>query len=533
MKLPSLLLVIVFVSVSSSAIPPGSTIDIKHYVFTIELNDSTDVIYGDAIVHLSVVKATSEIELDLMEKMSAGKGMAVSALYVDERKVAFVHRNGKLVATLEQPVAAGSNLRLQIHYSGIPADGLIIGKNKYGDRTFFGDNWPNRARHWLPVVDHPADKATVEFKVIAPPFYEAIANGLKVEESFLDKRRKLTHWREDVALPTKVMVIGVARFAIQYAGKINDIPVEHWVYPQNRKEGFGDYSAASRILEFFVRQIGPYPYKKLANVQSKTMYGGMENASNIFYFENSVNGKADHNDLIAHEIAHQWFGDSASEIDWHHVWLSEGFATYFAHLYNEFVLGPEQRARAMLADRKTIAAFHKQKVLPVVFETLPRNLLEILSPNSYQKGSWVLHMLRHQVGDTAFFRGVRQYYKEYQQSNAATGDFQRVMEQASARDLSGFFRQWLYTPGHPVLEASWLYNERSKEIEIVVNQVQNGNIFRFPLEIEVESGSGEKKLEKIEISEKTGKYSIKYDKKPVQMRLDPYVNLLLEGDFKN
>src|SRR5204862_717351 len=191
------------------------------------------------------------------------------------------------------------------------------------------------------------------------PQYEVIGNGIKIEESLLSAKQKLTHWHEAVDISTKVMVIGAARFAIQFVGEINNIPVESWVYPQNREEGFHDYAAAKKILDFFINHIGPYSYKKLANVQSKTKYGGMENASNIFYFENSVNGKADHESLLAHEIAHQWFGDSASETDWHHVWLSEGFATYFTNVYNEFTYGEDKRAADMAEDRKQVIAFYK------------------------------------------------------------------------------------------------------------------------------------------------------------------------------
>jgi aminopeptidase N len=259
----------------------------------------------------------------------------------------------------------------------------------------------------------------------------------------------------------------------------------------------------------------------------------MENASNIFYFENSVNGKGDHDNLLAHEIAHQWFGDSASELDWHHVWLSEGFATYFTHLYNESTYGPDKRASDMLKDRTTVTAFNKKNPLPVVFSDLPESLLDILSANSYQKGSWVLHMLRQQVGDDAFWRGIRQYYKEYQQSNALTSDFQRVMEQSSGQNLANFFKQWLYTPGHPVLKASWVYNEKARAIELTIAQSQSGEPFKFPLEIGITSPGNLKTVEKLEINAKTGKFSIRSDKKPQELQLDPAVKLLFEGSFMN
>jgi aminopeptidase N len=155
------------------------------------------------------------------------------------------------------------------------------------------------------------------------------------------------------------MVIGAARFAVRQTGVVNGFEVTSWVYPQNREEGFDSYKYAPKILDFFHTHIGPYSYKKLANVQSKTRYGGMENASNIFYFENSVATGAEAagnaskiEPLVAHEIAHQWFGNSASETDWHHVWLSEGFATYLTHLYFEFTYGRDRMTKDLRDDRK-------------------------------------------------------------------------------------------------------------------------------------------------------------------------------------
>ncbi|MDL5050110.1 hypothetical protein QQ054_29310 [Oscillatoria amoena NRMC-F 0135] len=197
--------------------------------------------------------------------------MTVNEVRVGNRQAIFVHKSNRLKILLPAEVPAGNEIHFTINYSGIPQDGLIISKNKFGDRTFFGDNWPDRARNWLPAIDHPYDKAKVEFIVVAPPHYDVIANGIQLEQSFLNNKQKLTHWREEVDIPTKVMVIGVARFTIRREGTVGTIPVESWVYPQNKDEGFTDYQPAVKVLDFFTRFIGPYPYEKLANVQSTTI----------------------------------------------------------------------------------------------------------------------------------------------------------------------------------------------------------------------------------------------------------------------
>src|SRR5690606_33381103 len=166
--------------------------------------------------------------------------------------------------------------------------------------------------------------------------------GARVEESDIEGDRRRTHTRSEVPIATKVMVIGVARFAVDHVREVNGIPVTSWVYPQDRDAGFSDYARAAAILDYFDSHIGPYPYLKLANVQSKTRYGGMENAGNIFYSEGSVTGTGRSEGTIAHEIAHQWFGDSVTEADWYHVWLSEGFATYFTLLWYEHAYGRDR-----------------------------------------------------------------------------------------------------------------------------------------------------------------------------------------------
>jgi aminopeptidase N len=458
---------------------PSEWVDVKQYAFTIELNDSTDVIRGTATISLLCKKNMTAFDLDLIGKNAEGKGMQVLAISSKGSMVKFTHQNDLIRITLS--AAQGEMITITIAYSGIPKDGLIISKNKFGDRTFFADNWPDRGRNWLPVIDHPADKAAVEFTVVAPLHYEIISNGIRIEESFLSKKQKLTRYSEDTEISTKVMVIGVARFAVQQAGVVNHIPVESWVYPQNRAEGFKDYSLAVDILDFFNSHIGPYSYKKLANVQSKTTFGGLENASAIFYFENSVTGKADHEGLIAHEIAHQWFGNSATEKDWPHVWLSEGFATYFAMLYAEFTHGDDKRKEEMTADRNQVLAFYKKEAIPVVNPTIT-SLMKILNANTYQKGSWVLHMLRREIGDQAFWAGIRSYYKKFQNSTALTSDLQQEMETASGKDLDTFFNQWIHKAGHPVIDGSWTYDEASKSIQLTIRQTQKDQIFNFTLE---------------------------------------------------
>ncbi|HTH57690.1 MAG TPA: M1 family aminopeptidase [Cyclobacteriaceae bacterium] len=528
MKRTSLILVFLFAAIagrSTDHYPKNEAIDVKHYHFFLEVNDSTNVIYGEASLSIFFKKSISIFSIDLATKDDKGKGMSVSEVSVNGLKLLYTHGNSKLKITLPSAAKANTTLTFKIVYRGEPIDGLVIGKNKFGDRGFFGDNWPDRAHHWLPVVDHPFDKSSVDFSVVAPMHYSVIANGVRVEESFLSEKRKLTRYHEEIPIPVKVMVVGIARFAMEVSGKVQGIPVESWVYPQNKSEGFFDYSVSAKVLDFFHTHIGEYSYKKLANVQSKTRFGGLENASAIFYFENSVTGKGNIEGLIAHETAHQWFGNSATERDWHHVWLSEGFATYFANLYLENAYGHDRLAEEEKKDRDQVVGYFAKNPAAVLDTTIT-DLMKLLSVNAYQKGGWVLHMLRHELGDQNFWKGIRTYYATYRNSNALTSDFEQIMEQASGADLSWFFNQWIYKAGHPKIVATWQYDQNAKTLSMEVTQAQTGSLFRFPLDIGVGA-----EVKTVAIDKKTQTFSFPMAEKPAQIGLDPNIWLLFEGSI--
>lgn len=501
---------------------PESKIDILNYSFNLQLSDASDTIIGKAAIKVRFLTNTDQLELDLTS-LAKGKGMIVTAVTRDLNQLSFVHENDKLVISVNQK--ASDTTSLVIYYKGIPADGLIIAKNKYGHRTFFADNWPNRGHNWIPCNDVPGDKAPVEFIITAPQHYQVVANGVQVEETNLDNNLRLTHWKEDVPLATKIMVIGVADFAVNLAGTVNCVPVFSWVYPEDRVKGFYDYALTVDILSYFMKNVGPYGYKKLANVQSKTTYGGLENANTIFYHENSITGDRKNESLLAHEVAHQWFGDMVTEKKFAHVWLSEGFATYFTILYFENKYGKDTAAQMRKKDRQEVIAFSKTDNAPVVNDEVT-NYMDLLSPNSYQKGGWVLHMLRHELGDSVFWKGIREYYSTYTGRNADTGDLQKIFEKVSGKKLETFFRQWLYTPGQPKLNITWK-TDKNKKLFITVKQEQVVS-FVFPLELKITGTSGKTRLEKLTINKKEETFILNSPETISSVVADPGVNLLCE-----
>ncbi|HVG12711.1 MAG TPA: M1 family metallopeptidase [Flavisolibacter sp.] len=476
-------------------------IDVQHYRYEIELSDASDAITGKAIITVKFLAEASQLQLDL-ESLEEEKGMMAFSVTEGGKPLQVVHRNDLLLVNLAQPAMPGTTRIFQVDYMGVPKDGLIISKNKFGERTFFADNWPNRAHHWLPSNDIPADKATVEFIVSAPSAYSVISNGLLVEEKNLSADRKRTHWKEDLPIPTKVMVIGVAKFAVARVDSSYRLPVTAWVYPGDSAKGFYDYALADDVLYFFESYIGPFPFKKLANVQSTTIFGGMENASAIFYGEKTVTGTRASEDLIAHEIVHQWFGNTATEKTFAHLWLSEGFATYLTNVYIENKYGRDSFVNRLASERAQVVAFAAENVNPVVDSVSP--LMDLLNANSYQKGAWVLHMLRQQVGDSVFKKIIQTYYQQFKWNNADTRDFQKVAEAVCGKNLQTFFEQWLYKGGIPELQIQTKIDEDKVKVTIVQQQGD----FRFPLEIAVV------------FEGKTNKYTVPVEGKETNFKLE-------------
>lgn len=291
--------------------------DVISYNFDIRVSDDNDSIYV-----LAEIKSKSEKDLIL----NLSPNMTISNCSDSTKELKFERNDDLLIVHTNK----GLNT-IKLQYAGIPSDGLIIGKNKNGKRTFFGDNWPERARNWLSVYDHPSDKATVEFTVHTPKKYQVVANGklIRIKENGLFHSY---HYKTSYPLSTKLMVVGVAEFEKQILQKY-PYEISTFSYPEDKMKLFYDYEVAPAICSFFEKTIDKYPFDKLYNVQSTTKYGGMENAGCIFYDENSFDGQRNNEDLLAHEIAHQWFGNSLSEKDWRHVWLSEGFSTFFENYY--------------------------------------------------------------------------------------------------------------------------------------------------------------------------------------------------------
>lgn len=503
----------------------NASIDVIHYALKLHVYDSTNRISVEEQIEFNWMDTLQAPIFDLESLNSRGKGMVVSSVTNNSSSLSFLH-HGEQLKILGLKSNGKKQFSIIVKYDGIPSDGFVISANKYGDRTFFGDNWPNRAHLWFACNDHPADKATIAYEVTAPKNYEVIANGAFISRNEISDSEAQTKFQSSVVLPTKVMVVGIANFEIKNVSNTDSsIEISSWVYPQNSEKSFYDLVLAKEIFNYYVSWIAPYEYEKLANVQSTTRFGGMENAGCIFYDENAFNGKRTSEALIAHEIAHQWFGNSASESDWPHIWLSEGFATYFTDLYLEYKYGSERMQKQLAKERNEVIQFYRNYPHPIV-DTAYSDLMDLLNENSYQKGAWVLHMLRIKIGDELFHQSIVSYYNKYRLWNASTADFIKVVEEISQQKLDQFFNQWLFQSGHPQLKVS--KKMKGKNCKMRIEQVQGETFQNIPLKIELVLSDGTKKYEDLILNDKTIDFTFKCSKKIVQLNLDPFVQLLFE-----
>lgn len=513
-------------------------VDVEAYRFELTLRDDTDRIAGRTTVSVRFTNnGVTELPLDLVGAGEDGKGMSVSSVESGGVPLDFDHRADVLRIGLAEPGRAGARTEIVVTYSGEPATGLHAGPNKFGDRTFFSDNWPNRARNWLPTIDHPYDKAASEMIVTAPAHYQVVSNGVLVEATDGLDGTRVTHWRQSEPIATWLYVLGVARFAVQHVDDFEGRPIETWVYPQDRDAGFHDFAVPTkRVMAFYSDYVGPYAYDKLANVTSPVTGGGMEAATAIMYHESAVTGERSERwrNVIIHEVAHQWFGNAVTESDWDDVWLSEGFATYFTLLFIEHAYGHDEFVAGLRTSAQQVfEQYREDPAYRIVHDDLD-DMSRVTTRAIYDKGAWVLHMLRGMMGDEAFRRGIRSYYAQYVNGNASTGDFRRAMEEVSGLDLEAFFDQWLYSGGIPRLRGWWDYEPSAQAVRIELEQTQTvGPIYTLPLQVGLHFGDDIRPsvVETVDVDGRFHRFVIPVPEAPAEVTLDPDTRLLFEAEF--
>lgn len=482
----------------ASLFPYAPGVDVQHYDIALTVPQRGSEISALAVLTVDRALKVDTLRLDLT-------ALTVDAVTVNGRSRDVLRDSLTLRVPLRQ--RDGTRVRVGVRYHGVPLDGFIVREDSLRGWSGFGDNWPNRGRHWIPSVDHPSDKATVSWSVTAPSEMAVVANGTRESAGRASPPPgatgawTTTRYRLRQPIPTSLMVVGVARLhetplgrtACGFGVRGACVPQSVWTFAPETPNMPGSFRAAGRIVTTLAGMVGPFAYDRLSHVQSATRFGGMENASAIFYSDQAFRRNAVEESLIAHETAHQWFGDAVTPRRWADVWLSEGFATYFAALYQQRAHGDSAFLATMRRMRDDVLAAKVVGERPIVDSIGAETPLSLLNANSYQKGGFVLHMLRAEIGDSAFFRALRDYQSRFRHATATTDDLRVLVERRAGRTLRPFFDQWLHRPGFADLAVTWTWRAETSSLVMAVTQHPRSIPFDLPLTLEVQGSNGQRR----------------------------------------
>jgi aminopeptidase N len=469
----------------------------------------------------------SSVELDSAE-------LEVKAVRVEGEAADFEVRPKSIKILLGNELQFGQNARVEIEYSGTPRRGLYFRgpTEKFPDRFrhLFTQGEPEDSKYWFPCYDYPNMKFTSEILVLAPPPMTVVSNGRLI--SVRDAgTKKLWEFSQEVPAPTYLMSIIVGeyeRISLAYQG----VSLEYFVPATRRDDVARSFEKTPKMVDFFTQVTGQkYPYPKYAQVVvADFMVGGMENISATTLTELTLHDERGHLDfqsdnLVSHELAHQWFGDYLTCKDWSHAWLNEGFATYLNALFREKDEGVDDFQYSMHSNYEKLAEEVEEFYQRQIVEKRYWHPDELFDAHTYEKGSWVLNGLRGLLGDDLFLKAIKRYLAAHKASLVETSDFRQSLEESTGRSLEKFFEEWLYSPGFPEYDATYAYDESAMTADITVEQVnafQDGTpLFTTPMKLVFTLADKQQKTFAITMQEKKSFFHFSLPSKPLNVSLDP------------
>jgi len=393
------------------------------------------------------------------------------------------------------------------------------------------------AHYWFPCVDHPNAKATTEVTATVPADCFVLSNGTLVSEA-LDRSRKSKtyHWKMDVPHVTYLVSVVAGEF-VGRTSKVDGVPVSWYVEPGRETEGQRSFGKTPTMVRFFGDRIGyKYPYAKYAQIAVRDfIFGGMENTTCTTQTDSTLHDARaaidfTSDDLVAHELAHQWFGDLLTCKDWAHAWLNESFATYFDSLFKQFDRGEDEFVIQRLVDQERYLKEDDERYRRPIVTNVFREPSDLFDRHLYEKGACVLHMLRTQLGDELWWRGINQYVTTNAMGNVETVDFARALERVSGRNLAQFFDQWIYGAGHPEFEIAYRWDADAKAAVVDVKQTQpetdGTSLFSVPVTLEFGLPRGKRERASITCDAREQSFRFPLPAKPQTFVFDPNADVL-------
>jgi aminopeptidase N len=495
--------------------------DVLHYDLALDIDFTAEAVAGVlTMTGESTVPALASVVLDLHDVLT------VSQVDRDGTPLAYTHANHLLTITLDRSFAPGEPFTVRVTYGGQPPTGGFLAFDfglHAGAQIVASLSEPTYARNWWPCKDVPYDKATAALHFTVPDTMVVASNGTLLGQTSPAPGKATFHWRESYPIATYLVSVTATNFTVfedEYIAPGHDpMRVVFYSYPERLAAAQEDWSVTVPMIETFAARFGEYPFLDEKYGMAMFQWGGaMEHQTCTSYSAGLVTGDHRYDWVVAHELAHQWWGDLVTLGDWRDIWLNEGFATY-----SEAVWVEDQQGFAAYVDymrRLDIGSFQGSVYNPTY----------LFSSTVYKKGAWVLHMLRHVLGDALFTQLLRDWAIQYAYGNAVTADFQALAESMHGQSLAWFFDEWVYNPGKPLYAYWWLPVHLGGGAWAVTLNVEQEQIdappFKMPIDIGVVTASGDTTWSTISDSLEVQTFTVPASGEPVALLFDPYFWIL-------
>ncbi|MEW6302465.1 MAG: M1 family aminopeptidase [Verrucomicrobiota bacterium] len=517
---------------------PDRLVDILHQTLDVTPD------FGKGTVSGQVTLTFKPIGKPLAELRLNGIDLAVSFVTCSEKLAGHQVTDKEVIVTFAKPVAVGKETKLTIRYSAEPVKGLYFRTPELGYRPEETHVWTqgeaDEARHWFPCYDYPNEKFTTEMICHVPEGMTVLSNGRLVSTQKNAKTGLMTfRWLQEKPHVNYLITL-IAGHYRTIEDQYKNIPLTFHTPPSDIAEAPNSFQGTKEMMAFFEEDIGvPYPWDKYGQaVVHDFHWGGMENTSLTTLTDRTLFQKDTENvfsseGLVAHELAHQWFGDLVTCKDWSHIWLNEGFATYYTHLFMGHKYGRDHLLYGMFNDSRGITS-QTNNLRAMVYRQYndPKDMFNYLA---YPKGSWILHMLRTQLGDELYRRCIKTYLDRHQYGVVVTEDLNAVIEELSGKSFDRFFDQWVYHAQQPELEVRYSWDQKTKLAKVSVKQIQKITddvyLFQFPVTLRFKSKSGTVD-QRVQVKEKEEDFYVSLKDAPEIVRFDPELSVLAKISFE-
>jgi aminopeptidase N len=521
----------------------AQTYDAQHYLLNVRFDHVKRTVFGDVTASIKPLKdGFREARFDAV-------GLKFESVKLGDKNLKYKADGKSIAVTLDREYKKGDEITIHFKYSATPKKGIyFVDEKKEKDKVIHSAQiWTQgeaeEARHWFPSFDHPSDKATTEQIITVKTPNTVIGNGELLSNTKNADDTSTFHYKMSIPHTTYLVSFVVGEYE-KFEDKYRDITLTNYLYPNNAALNHKAYGKTKDILKAFEELTGVnYPFNKYDQTMvANFAFGGMENitattmADTEIAFANLDFMRGNVEDLVAHEIAHSWFGNNVTMKNWAELWLNEGFATFMEAAAREKLYGRREYIRKIGVDAESFMADDEvAKDRFGLFNETAANTDKLFDRPAitYNKGGVVIHMLREQVGDTNFWKAINLYLTRHRFGSVETTDLQRVMEETSGQKLDWFFAQWVYAVSYPRLTIKQRYDEPTKSLVFDIEQTQKGDkvpkAFRLPLEIQIKfpGATGPIKTERLEITDRKQTISIPVPTKPETVTFDPNAKLPL------